>query len=71
MQGTCQINRDESDKSCVDPALEDSDFGYCLEHEIEFLKWCITANRARIKELKKIKEKQNELNDQTIIYRAS
>ena len=29
----------------------------CVEHEIEFLKWCITANRARIKELEQEQER--------------
>ena len=33
--------------------------GYCPECEIEFLKWCITANRARIKELEQ-EQKGNE-----------
>ena len=46
-------------QACDKPSLEDSDMGYCLEHEIEFLKWGITANRARIKELEQ-EQKGNE-----------
>ena len=46
---------------CDKPSLPfgDSDNGFCLYHEIEFLKWCITANRARIKELEQ-EQKGNE-----------
>lgn len=67
----CRINSDDNDKSCDKPALDDSDNGYCVEHEIEYLKWCIMANRARITELEQIPERNKLCQDQETTTKVS